>query len=181
MHQCAEMDNPLQVRHHLSCIKIDTHNMTLTWPLDKWLHLQQCITAIMESFHAGSFVPCKLLVQALGLLHNSCFVLPLGLLYPYSCNRWSMTKSKKPCKLPLSLQQAMHLLGFGLCLPNCGHHCNLNDLSILPKVSTHHSHMCYQPISLLIPCPIQSSFLSVHLLKNWVGGSLPIQHHVANH
>jgi len=134
--------------------------MTLTWPLNKRQCLQQRITTIMEYFHAGGFAPCKLLAQALGLLHNGCFVLPLGsalsLQLQYAVNnkiRAALQGHSSPHRQRIFWDTAKVRLMPGIVK-------DLGDLSMLLKVDTQHSWAWCQPISLLIPRPTQFTFLS---------------------
>jgi len=59
--------------------QIDTWAMTVTWLFAKQQRLHQQITDILFKYHKGGFIPCCALAQALGLLRNGCYVLPLGI------------------------------------------------------------------------------------------------------
>jgi len=66
--------------HHVTFLgyEIDTCQLTVTWPFERQHHLHDQISEILQAFCSTGHVHCKLLAQALGLLQNGCFVLPLG-------------------------------------------------------------------------------------------------------
>jgi len=84
----------MDLTHHMSFLgfHIDSCKLTITWPMDKQLQLHQCITEILQLVHHDGHIPCQLLAQVLGLVWNGSIVLPLGLLYHYSCNTPSTIK-----------------------------------------------------------------------------------------
>jgi len=154
---CINMQKwPTHLRHHVTFLRfeIDTCAMTLTWPVDKRHRLQHRINVIKENARAGGQVPCILLAQALGLLRNSCLVLPLGsklsLQMQYTVNhkvKAAFQGGTSPCRQRIFWDTASVRLTPGVLR-------DLDDLSILLEADTPHSWAWCQPIGLLIPCPI---------------------------
>jgi len=144
-----------QLRHRVNFLgfEIDTRDMMLTWPLEKRRRLQQHITTTMDYFHAGGFAPCKLLAQALSLLCNGCFVLPLGLTLSlqlqYAINnkiRAALQGHSSPCWQCIFWDTAK------ICLtPSIVK--DLGDLSVLLEVDTPHSRAWCRPLASLYLIP----------------------------
>jgi len=74
----------------------------------------------MEYFHACGFAPCKLLAQALGLLCNSCFVLPLDLALLLQL-QYAINDKVKATLQGHSPLPAIYFLGHCQSLPYPGH------------------------------------------------------------
>jgi len=153
---------PTHLRHQVTFLgfEIDTRAMTLTWPVEKRRRLQHRINVIKENARAGGQVPCKLLAQTLGLLRNGCLVLPLGstlsLQTQYAVNdkvKAAFQGGISPRKQRIFWDTARVRL-----TPGVLH--DLDDLSILLEVDTPHSRAWCRPIGLLVPRPIQFTFLS---------------------
>jgi len=127
--------------HHVTFLgfEINTCSLTLTWPLKKRQCLQQCITAIKAHVWAGGFVSCKLLAQALGLLHNGCFVLPLGSTFSLQLQYAINDCIKEAFQGQNSLRKQCIFWDSTTARITPGIVRDLDDLSVLLEVDTPHS------------------------------------------
>jgi len=142
--------------------EIDTHSMTLTWPMDKCAQLYHHITAILEAYSTQGFAKCWAIAQALGLLHNGCMALPLGSTMLLQLQHAFNTKvAIAMVGMPLPSQQHCFWDMADIRLTPCLA-ANLKGICTLLNITNPMSWAWMHSIGLLIQPKIQFTFLVMH-------------------